>query len=112
MIEVFNQIAIFMGKKNYSRNFWDSEAFLRLMKPKYVKWQNAWKNRILYCTPRYKPAHKDVAVNGIIENWDPKGKKDANQPKTIKMSPLFGPDIVKLYTAANEAHPASTVVKS
>ena len=103
---------MFIGKKNYSKNFWETEAFLRQMKPKYVKWQNAWKNRILNYTPRYKPAHKDVEVTGIIENWDPKGKKDVNQAKTIKMSPLFGPDIVKMYTAANEEHPASTVVKS
>ena len=83
------------------------------MKPKYVKWQNAYKNRILNYTPRYKPAHKDVELNGIIENWDPKAKgKDANPSTTIKMSPLFGPDVVKLYKAANEAHPASTPVKS
>ena len=82
------------------------------MKLKYVKWQNAWQNRILYYTPRYKPAHKDVDLNGIIEIYDPKAKKDVSQAKTIRMSPLFGQDIVKLYTAANEAHPASTVVKS
>ena len=113
MIEIFNLTAIYIGKKDYKRNFWDSEGFLKLMKPKYVKWQNAWKNRILNYTPRYKPAHKDVEVTGIIENWDPKGKgKEANQPQTIKMSPLFGPDVVKLYKAANEAHPASTPVKS
>ena len=99
MIEVPNQIAIFIGKKNYSKNFWDSEAFLRQMKPKYVKWQNAWQNRILHYTeytPRYKPAHKDVDLNGIIETYDPKAKKEASQVKTIKMSPLFGPEIVKL----------------
>ena len=82
------------------------------MKPKYVKWQNAWQNRILHYTPRDKPAHKDVEVTGMIERWDPKAKKDVSQVKTIKTSPLLGPDIVKLYTAANEAHPASTVVKS
>ena len=113
MIEIFNLTAIYIGKKDYKRNFWDSEGFLKLMKPKYVKWQNAWKNRILNYTPRYKPAHKDVELNGIIENWDPKAKgKEANPPQTIKMSPLFGPDVVKLYKAANEAHPASTPVKS
>ena len=96
MIEIFNQTAIYIRKKDYKKNFWDSEPYLKQMKPKYFKWQNAWKNRILNYTPRYKPAHKDVEVTGIIENWDPKAKKDANQPKTIKMSPLFGPDTVKL----------------
>jgi hypothetical protein len=112
MIEVYNQTAIFIGKKNYSKNFWDSEAFLRQMKQPYVKWQNAWKNRIQYYTPCYKPAHKDVDIVEIIETSDPKAKKDVSQLKTIKMSPLFGQDIVKLYKAANEAHPASPVVKS
>ena len=96
MIEIFNLTAIYIGKKDYKRNFWDSEGFLKLMKPKYVKWQNAWKNRILNYTPRYKPAHKDVDLNGIIETYDPKAKKEVSQVKTIKMSPLFGPDIVKL----------------
>ena len=87
MIEVFNQIAIFIGKKNYSKNFWDSEAFLRQMKQPYVKWQNAWKNRIQNYTPRYQPAHKDIDLVGIIETYDPKAKKDVSQVKTIKMSP-------------------------
>ena len=82
MIEVFNQIAIFIGKKNYNKNFWETEAFLRLMRPKYVKWQNAWQNRILHYTPRYKPAHKDVDLNGIIETYDPKAKKEVSQVKT------------------------------
>ena len=82
MIEVFNQIAIFIGKKSYSKNFWETEAFLRLTKPKYVKWQNAWQNRILHYTPRYKPAHKDVDLNGIIETYDPKAKKEVSQVKT------------------------------
>ena len=112
MIEIFNQTAIFIAKKIYTKNFWDTEPFLKLMKPKYVKWQNAWSNRIRHYTPRYKPAHKDVDVTGIIEKFDPKAKKDVNQAKTITMSPLFGPDTVKLYTAANKAHPASTVVRS
>ena len=41
-----------------------------------------------------------------------KRKKEVSQVKTIKMSPLFGSDAVKLYKAANEAHPTSTLVKS
>jgi hypothetical protein len=31
---------------------------------------------------------------------------------TIKISPMFGADVVRLYNEANEAHPATTVVKS
>ena len=72
MIEVFNQLAIFVAKKNFSKNFWDTESFLKQTRPKYVKWQQAWKNRIKHYTPRNKPVYDEVTVEGIIETWDTK----------------------------------------
>jgi hypothetical protein len=54
--------------------------------------------------------YEDVPVEGVIEKWDPKATKSAI--KTIKMSPMFGADVVRLDKEANEAHPASTAVKS
>ncbi len=56
------------------------------------------------------PEYDDVPVEGVIEKWDPKIK--TSQIKTIKISPMFGADVVRLYKEANEAHPATTVVKS
>jgi hypothetical protein len=56
------------------------------------------------------PEYDDVPVEGVIEKWDPKLK--TSQIKTIKISPMFGADVVRLYKEANEAHPATTVVKS
>ena len=112
MIEVFNQLAIFVAKKNFSKNFWDTESFLKQTRPKYVKWQQAWKNRIKHYTPRNKPVYDEVSVEGIIETWDTKIAKGTPQIKTVKISPMFCADTVRLYREANEAHPASTVVKS
>lgn len=54
--------------------------------------------------------YEDIPVGGVIEKWDPKIK--TSQIKTIKISPMFGADVVRLYKEANEAHPATTVVKS
>jgi hypothetical protein len=35
-----------------------------------------------------------------------------SQTKTVKISPMFGADAVRLYKDANEAHPATVAVKS
>jgi len=103
-------LGIYIGKKEFKNDFWTTEAFLRSQKPNYIKWQQAWKNRIKHCTPRVTPEYDDVPVDGVIEKWDPRLK--TSQIKTIKISPMFGADVVQLYKKANEAHPATTVVKS
>jgi hypothetical protein len=110
MLEIFNQTSVYIGKKDFKKDFWATEAFLRQQRPKYIEWQKAWKNRIKHYTPREQPVYEDVPVEGVIEKWDPKATKSAI--KTIKMSPMFGADVVRLYKEANEAHPASTAVKS
>ena len=107
MLEIFNQISIYSGKNNYSKNFWEVEPFLKNQKANYIKWQKAWKNRIEYYTPRDKPEYDFVPVDGLIENWDPKARKGESQIKTIKISPMFGADVVKLYRTANESHSAT-----
>ncbi len=112
MLESNNQLAIYISEKNYTKNFWETKAFLKLLKPKYVKWQNAWKNRITNYTPCELPDYEDCKVDGIIETWNPKLSKGTSQIKTAKISPMFGPDVVRLYTNANEVHPPSTLVKS
>ena len=38
MLELFNQLATYVGKKNYKVNFWDTEPYLKLLRPKYAKW--------------------------------------------------------------------------
>ena len=78
----------------------------------FVKWQKAWSNRIKHYTPREKPDYDLVPVDGIIEKWDTKIAKGTPQIKTIKISPMFGADVVRQYKAANEAHPPGTAVKS
>ena len=110
MLEIFNQTSIYIGKKDFKKDFWATESFLRSQKPHYIKWQQAWKNRIKHYTPREQPVYEDVPVEGVIEKWDTKVK--TSQIKTIKISPMFGADVVRLYKEANEAHPATTVVKT
>ena len=100
MLEIFNQIYMFVAKKNFTKNFWDSEGFLRLHKTGFVKWQKAWSNRIKHFTPREKPEHDLVSVEGIIEKWDTKLPKGTSQINTIKILPMFGTDVVRQYQAA------------
>ena len=71
MLEIFNQISMFVAKKNFKQNFWDSEAFLKHHKAGFVKWQKAWSNRIKNYTPREKPDYDLVPVDSI-EKWDAK----------------------------------------
>ena len=97
MLEIYNQLSIYIGKKSFNKNFWDTETFLKMMKPKYTKWQQAWKNRIKHYTPRAQPDYDDISVDGVIEKWDPKLSKANSQMKTIKISPMFTPDKVKMY---------------
>jgi hypothetical protein len=94
MVEIFNQLGIYIGKKDFIKDFWTTESFLRSQKPNYIKWQQAWKNRIKHFTPRVTPEYDDVPVEGVIEKWYPKLK--SSQIKTIKISPRFGADVVRL----------------
>ena len=112
MLELFNQLATYVGKKNYKMSFWDTEPYLKLLKPKYAKWQKVWKNRLDHYTPREKPAHEPIPIEGIIEKWDPKVAKGTPQFKTVKISPMFDKDAMRLYKTANEAYPAPAAVKN
>ena len=95
MLEIFNQLGIYIGNKEFKRDFWTTESFLKSQKPNYNRWQQAWKNRIKHYTPRVTPAYDDIPIEGVIEKWDPRLK--ASQIKTIKISPMFGADVVQLY---------------
>ncbi len=65
-------------------------------------WQKQWKNRVKHYLPRTDPVPNEVEFANMIERWDPKKKKYANQYISIKVSPPFGPDIVQLYKEANQ----------
>ena len=69
MLDIFNQLAMHIGKKDLKKDFWSTEIFLRHQKPNYIKWQQAWQNRITHCTPRDSPVYDDVPVEGVIEKW-------------------------------------------
>jgi hypothetical protein len=56
------------------------------------------------------PEYEDVPVDKVFEKWNLRLK--APQIKTNKISPMFGADVLWLYKEANEAHPATIVVKS
>ena len=85
---------------------------MRNILPKWKKWQKVWKNRITHYTPRVDPKHSDVEIDGVIENWNPKKAKGESQTTTVKISPLFGPDIVALYSSANSAYNPASPIKS
>ncbi len=67
MLEIINQL-----KKDFKRDFWTTQSFRLSQKPNYIKWQQAWKNRIKHYTPRVTPKYNDVPVEGVIEKWDPR----------------------------------------
>jgi hypothetical protein len=46
MDEIFNQLGIYIGKKDFKKDFWTTDSFLRSQKPNYIKWQQVWKNSI------------------------------------------------------------------
>ncbi len=100
MLEIFNQLGIYIGNKEFKRDFWTTESFLKSQKPNNIKWQQAWKNSIKHYTPRVTPEYDNVPVDGVFEKWDPR----------LKASQIA--DVVRLYKETNEAHPATTVVKS
>ena len=104
MLEIFNQTAIYIAKKNFKTNFWDSEPYLKNLRQNYVKWQKARGNRLVNYTPRKKPEYDPVPVEGLIEKWDTKDPKGTSQIKTIKILPMFGADAVRMYKSANESH--------
>ncbi len=52
-----------------------------------------------------------MEVEGILEKWDKKKKAGANQTATVRMSPMFGPEVVALYKTANEAYNPVFVIK-
>ncbi len=110
MLETFNQLAMYISKEDFKKDFWSTEIFLHHQKPNYIKLQQAWQNRITHYTPRDTPAYDDVPVEGVIEEWDPKIK--TSQIKTVKISPMFGADAVRRYKDANETQPATAAVKS
>jgi hypothetical protein len=107
MLEIFNQFGIYIGKKDFKKYFWTTGSFLRSRKPNYIKWQQAC---IKHCTPCVTPEYDDVLVEGVIEKWDPRLK--ASQIKAIKISQMFGADVVQLDKEVNAVHPSTTVVKS
>jgi hypothetical protein len=94
MLEIFNQLGIYICKKEFEKDFWTTEAFLRSQKPNDIKLQQVWKNSIKHYTPRVTPEYDDVPVEGVIEKWDPRLKE--SQIKTIKILPMFGADVVLL----------------
>jgi hypothetical protein len=41
LLEVMNQAAIWIAKKDYRNDFWKAESFLKVTLPKWKKWQKA-----------------------------------------------------------------------
>ncbi len=51
-------------------------------------------------------------VASIIEKWNPKRKANESQIATNSVSPMFGPDIVDLYTQCNESYNPAAPIKT
>jgi hypothetical protein len=112
MVKLFNQTSIYIGNKDFKKNFWDTQPFLKSLQPNWNKWHNAWKNRIKHYTPRTKPQQADVDVKGIIEKWNPKKPKGGSQVTTTLVSPMFGPDVVDQYRECNDSHTPTAPIKT
>ena len=41
LIEIMNQAAIWIAKKDYKKDFWLAESFLKVTLPNWKKWQKA-----------------------------------------------------------------------
>ncbi len=103
IIQIYNQLSIFVGKHAYITEFWKSEPFMKNVFPQLKDWQKHWKNRVEHYLPRSRLVQIPCLTTNMIERWDPKKKKEANQYTLIKVSSLFGHDIVQLYKGANQA---------
>ncbi len=65
----------------FTADFWKSKPFRKNVFPQWKDWQKKkhWKNRVKHYLPRTDPGPNDVEFRDMIELWDPKKKKDANQ---------------------------------
>ncbi len=70
---------MYIGKKDFKRNFWDTEPYKKLLLQKWKEWQKVWNNRIKHYTPRVDPQHDDVIIDGIIEKLEMKKPKGETQ---------------------------------
>ncbi len=112
MLELYNQLSIYIGTKEFKSNFWDIQPMIRSLQPNWKRWQKAWRNRIKYYTPRTDPPKEDVELRGMIEKWNPKKKLGEPQTTTIKMSPMFGEEVVAMYKQCNESYNPTPAIKS
>ncbi len=112
MVEFYNRLSIYIGKANFKPIFWDTQPFLKSFLPNWKKWKKVWKNQFTNYTPRTKPEQPDVNVEGIIQKWSTKRKKDESQIETISVSPMFGPEIVVQYRQYNEYYCPSAPIKT
>ena len=85
LMELFNQLSIYIGRKEFKKNFREIVSFLKNLLSKWKKWQKVWKNRITHYTLRVDPQHPDVEIEGVIEIWNPKKPKGEQQITTVKM---------------------------
>jgi hypothetical protein len=46
MIEIYNQLSIYVGKNAFATDFWKSEPFMKNVFPQWKDWQKNWKNRV------------------------------------------------------------------
>jgi hypothetical protein len=45
MVKLYNQVTIYIGNKDFMKNFWDSQAFLQSLLPNWKKYQKVWNPR-------------------------------------------------------------------
>jgi hypothetical protein len=72
VIEILSQPVIYIGKKDLKKNFWDVETNLKMVLPKWKKWQKLPESLeethdLEVLQPRVSPQLEDVTVEEIRE---------------------------------------------
>ncbi len=84
MLELYNQLSIYIGTKEFKSNFWDIQPMIRSLQPNWKRWQKAWINCIKHYTPQTaKSLRKLVALDikfmvGCDEEWNFDDAADAD----------------------------------
>ncbi len=79
IIEMYNQVSIYRAKKDFTKDFWRLEKFVRDIRPKWTKWQKARRNHFEQYTPRVEPQHGEVEIQGVFDSSN-------NKESEVKLS--------------------------
>jgi hypothetical protein len=64
MLELYNQLSIYIGTKEFKSKILDIQPMIRSLQPNWKRWQKAWGNRIKHYTPQNRSTERGRGVEG------------------------------------------------